>query len=59
MIDLNPCPFCGGKAYFERVGTHRCSCVVVCEDCGCRLETNEEDIFCGMQWNQRTTRDTR
>jgi Lar family restriction alleviation protein len=51
--ELLPCPFCGGKAKFERIGTPRQSCIVVCEDCGCSLETGEQGFSCGMNWNQR------
>lgn len=50
---LAPCPFCGGVAYFERFGTPRASCVVACEDCGARMEANEEPPFCGSAWNRR------
>lgn len=53
--ELLPCPFpiCGGKAYFERRGTGRQSCIIACEDCGCRLETNEAGDSCGSAWNYR------
>lgn len=50
---LKPCPFCGGAAYFERMGDRRQSCIIVCEDCGARLESNEEGEQCGAQWNER------
>lgn len=49
--ELKPCPFCGGRAEVEREGTSKQSCVVVCEDCGCRLESNE--IGHGERWNRR------
>lgn len=54
-VKLQPCPFCGGKATIERMGSIRASMIITCEDCGCRLETNE--VF-GMrpencQWNYR------
>jgi len=48
---LNPCPFCSGEAAVEREGTARQSCIVVCTDCGCRLESNE--IGAGRDWNRR------
>lgn len=50
---LLPCPFCGGAAYFERHGTHRQSCIVACQDCGCSLETGEVGNDCGGMWNHR------
>lgn len=52
-MKLEPCPMDGGAAYFERMGTRRQSCIVACEDCGLRLESNEEGEHCGAQWNQR------
>jgi hypothetical protein len=53
MTELEPCPFCGGEAEFERMGDHRQSCIVACQDCGCRLETGET-WNCGQSWNTRT-----
>jgi Lar family restriction alleviation protein len=53
MTKLDPCPFCGGEASFERLGTNRQSCIINCENCGCRLETNETGEWCGEQWNRR------
>lgn len=51
MKELKPCPFCGGKAEVERRGNSRVSCIVVCSDCGCRLEINENGA--GEHWNNR------
>lgn len=53
MIELKPCPFCGGEPVIERLGTRKVSCIIVCEDCGCLLETNETNENCGCQWNIR------
>jgi len=53
MKDLLPCPFCGGEAEFERMGTPRQSCIVACTDCGGRLESSEEGAGCGSEWNDR------
>jgi Lar family restriction alleviation protein len=52
MSDLLPCPFCGGEAEIERVGTPRQSTIYACTECGCRLETGEEWGH-GTQWNTR------
>lgn len=52
---LEPCPFCGGKAYIDQHGTRRQSCVISCHTCGCMLETNEEGANCGDQWNRRAS----
>lgn len=49
---LAPCPFCGAKAEYERLGTHRTSCVIACTMCGCNLETGET-FNCGTAWNTR------
>jgi transcription elongation factor Elf1 len=39
-----PCPFCGEKEIeVERQGNGRQSHIVVCTNCGCRLESNESD----------------
>ena len=52
-LKLLPCPFCGGEAEFERRGTYRCSSIIVCQECGCRVEANEVDEFNGEMWNRR------
>lgn len=56
MDELKPCPFCGGKAGFDRMGTHRASCIISCGECGASLESNEEGNNCGRKWNQRAAR---
>lgn len=55
-IVLKPCPFCGGKAEIERMGTPRQSTIYSCTDCGCRLETGEEWSH-GRDWNERNPPD--
>lgn len=49
---LAPCPFCGGKPHYERLGTSRVSCIIQCDDCCCTLETGEV-WDCGKKWNTR------
>lgn len=50
--ELLPCPFCGGRATYERMGSARHSCIIECGHCGCSMETGE--IWsCGEQWNTR------
>lgn len=56
MNKLLPCPFCGGEAHFERVGTNKVSCIVACEDCGASLETGET-WDSGANWNTRAQLD--
>jgi len=53
MQELKPCPFCGHGAACERVGTNRQSCIVICTDCGCSLESGETGDDCGTKWNTR------
>lgn len=50
---LKPCPFCGGEAYFERMGTSRQSCIVECGRCGVRHESSDEYGRSGQSWNER------
>lgn len=54
---LLPCPFCGGKAEIERMGTGRQSCQVACTDCGARHEGPDEDEQSGDSWNRRAALD--
>ena len=49
---LLPCPFCGSRAEYERIGTSRVSCIITCTDCGCSLETGET-FDSGHHWNKR------
>ena len=50
---LEVCPFCGGDAQFERVGTPRQSTIVACSECACRLESPDEFNY-STSWNRRT-----
>ena len=56
-MTLAPCPFCGGEATLDhdgaRRGTPRQSCIVVCTQCGCCLESSDEGDDSGRSWNQR------
>lgn len=52
MIELLPCPFCGGEAEIIRFGNRRQSTQYSCNQCGCHLETNEERDH-GTRWNER------
>lgn len=51
--ELKPCPFCGGEAEFERVGTERYSTIVVCTECGARHESGDVREVAGISWNNR------
>ena len=50
---LKGCPFCGGGNIHMKKGTNRHSCIVVCKDCHCNLESNET-WNSGQAWNTRT-----
>lgn len=54
--DLLPCPFCGGKATYARIGTGTYSCIIECSNCGCMLETTETWAS-GQSWNTRHQED--
>ena len=52
MSELKPCPFCGDTdVAVEQPGASRQSCIVVCTNCGVRLESNETGW--GKWWNTR------
>lgn len=56
MAELRPCPFCGHPTpSFERMGTPRQSCIVVCGNCGCRHESSDEGERSGDSWNDRAS----
>ena len=54
---LLPCPFCGGEAEIERMGTRRQSCQVACTNCGARHEGPDQDEHSGDSWNRRAAFD--
>lgn len=40
-LELMPCPFCGGEPRIERKGTARASMIIICDDCGCKVESGD------------------
>lgn len=57
-IELKPCPFCGGKAYFLHGRKNEC---ITCEECGHRFysleigEDAQKELW--KQWNSRPIED--
>ena len=54
---LLPCPFCGdANPEVERLGTARQSMIVVCTNCGCRMESGDVTGLTkdsNLAWNRR------
>ena len=57
MIELKPCPFCGGEAELVKYGLTGKFEVVQCSDCGARTRVFDPDIKRGESvidaWNRR------
>ena len=53
MSELKSCPFCGGEAHIERMGTSRVSMQIECGNCGAGMETGETWIDDNSGWNTR------
>lgn len=55
--EMKPCPFCGGAAEIERAGDHRQSMIVVCTECGARVESGDVLGLTNIErwhWNRRS-----
>jgi hypothetical protein len=60
VYKLLPCPFCGGEPYFERKGNIRESMIIICEDCGCIIESGDVYGLTAndrLKWNRRQIED--
>ena len=53
MSELKPCPFCGGEAEIERMGSSRQSMIVCCSMCGAKVECGSTVVE-QANWNTRT-----
>lgn len=56
MINIKPCPFCGGYAHVDYTYSHFRDTVIYCEGCDCvfaldALDKSAEEI--GEAWNRR------
>lgn len=50
-VELLPCPFCGGDASLEDIGSANQACLIACTRCGCWVQSSE--IGYGEAWNRR------
>lgn len=50
---LKPCPFCGGAAEVQRLGTRAQSSLIGCTECSVTVEANEDGPQTGTHWNRR------
>lgn len=52
--ELNPCPFCGGAAKYERECDDRGNAAIECQGCGASVGAN--DLVAGIErWNRRAS----
>lgn len=58
MSELKPCPFCGGDAQMDRMGTNKVSMQISCGYCGAYMESGETWIDENSNWNQRVETET-
>lgn len=58
MSELKPCPFCGGDAQIDRMGTNKVSMQISCGYCGAYMESGENWIDENSNWNQRVETET-
>ncbi len=55
MAELKKCPFCGGEAKLNYVGTCIPLYFVSCEECGCKQESSIHKEAVINSWNNRAT----
>lgn len=51
--ELKPCPFCGGKAYIDKVTDDYPNYVVRCCDCRCSTRWAQPSDVAAEIWNRR------
>ncbi len=55
MAELKKCPFCGGEAKLNYVGTCIPLYFISCEECGCKQESSIHKEAVINAWNNRAT----
>jgi Lar family restriction alleviation protein len=55
MIDLLPCPFCGGEAVEDAICCHGVTEFIRCKLCGVRTDGFDEGPSAARAWNRRTS----
>ena len=56
MLDLKPCPFCGGEAFVQKFrieGTGRFFISVVCRACFAQTGHHTKESYAIEAWNRR------
>jgi Lar family restriction alleviation protein len=53
MADLKPCPFCGGEAEMQYIGTCCPLYFISCKECGCKQATSISKEAVIEAWNTR------
>lgn len=57
MVELEPCPFCGGRVRFDKAYSYFRDSVIYCDDCDIVFTLDDchasDDEICAA-WNRRT-----
>ena len=52
-IELKPCPFCGGEAFFQSSGNGKYNWLVKCQQCCAQTYNGETKSVAARYWNFR------